>query len=124
MPVAQSVRDQVKKLLPEGDEIRYLIPATYFPAMGENPGVGVFVVVGEKAITVVSSGFFRRDRPKNVIGTYKRSTRLGPVDGATPSFTLNGSYYEVDDEYIAAVNAADAELAGAGEVPADPFPEL
>jgi hypothetical protein len=114
----------VKRFLPEGDEVRYLIPATHFPAMGSNPGVAVFVVVGEKAITVLSSGFFRRDRPKRVIGSYLRSTRLGPVDGAVPSFTFGGCYYEVDDEYIAAVNAADAELAGAGELPEDPFPEL
>jgi hypothetical protein len=40
-----------------------------------------------------------------------------------PTFTLWGIRYEVDDEYVAVINAADAELS-ADFLPPDPFPDL
>jgi hypothetical protein len=118
MPVPQAVREQLKALLADGDPIRYLVPAVYSPA-----GPNVIVVVSDAAITVVTSGYFSREAPKRVVGRYPRSTRLGPVDGMPPAFKLGGHFYQVDDEYFAAVSAADAELDG-DALPDDPLPDL
>jgi hypothetical protein len=41
--------------------------------------------------------------------------------GAT--FRLGGFTYELDEEYIPVLNAADVER-GAGEMPPDPLPDL
>ncbi|MDQ1644707.1 MAG: hypothetical protein QOJ50_891 [Cryptosporangiaceae bacterium] len=118
MPVPQAVREQLKALLGDGDPIRYIVPAVYAPV-----GPNVMIVVSDAAITVVTSGYFSRERPKSVVGRYPRSTRLGPVDGMPPALRLRGQFYQVDDEYIAAVNAADAELDG-DALPDDPLPDL
>ncbi|WP_218749258.1 hypothetical protein [Rhodococcus sp. FH8] len=50
-------------------------------------------------------------------------TVLGPVDTAsTPHFTSAGITYEIDEEYVAVVNAADAEITSPQDFPHDPLP--
>jgi hypothetical protein len=125
VPVPSSVRERIKPLLAPGDEIRYLFPASHFPSPTVKKIAHVIVVVSRTAITVVYSGYFSRNKPKSVLASYPRNTRIGPVDTSlTPSFWLKGLFYEVDDEYVAVVNAADAELAEGGALPPDPLPDL
>ncbi|MFJ7622804.1 hypothetical protein ACIQYZ_28825 [Rhodococcus erythropolis] len=46
-------------------------------------------------------------------------TVLGPVDTAsTPHFVVAGITYEIDEEYVAVVNAADAEITSPQRLPA------
>jgi hypothetical protein len=119
MPIPQALREQVKALLPEGDTIRYLVPAMSMPG-----GAHVIIVVSDHAVTVMYAGYFTRARAKSVVSRYARATRIGPVEGMPPAIRLGGVVYEVDDEYHAVINAADAELAGGAGLPDDPLPDL
>lgn len=81
-------------------------------------------VVSDRAVTVLSTGFWGRKKPKSVLARYPRNVRIGPVEAnPTPEFTLHGIRYEVDDEYISVINAADAEIS-ADFMPPDPLPDL
>ncbi|MFD9680552.1 hypothetical protein ACFWAD_11795 [Rhodococcus sp. NPDC059969] len=52
-------------------------------------------------------------------------TVLGPVDTAsTPHFTAAGITDEIDEEYVAVVNAADAKVTSPQDFPHDPLPNL
>jgi hypothetical protein len=125
VPVPSSVRERIKPLLAPGDEIRYLFPAQHFPAPMLQTVAHVIIAVSDAAITVVYSGYFSRSKPRSVLATYPRATHIGPVETKlVPTFTLRGLYYEIDEEYIAVVNAADAELAEGGAMPPDPLPDL
>jgi hypothetical protein len=120
VPVPSRVRERVRAFLEPGEEIRYLFPA--MALMG--PHLGHFlVVVTDVSVTLVSTGGFSRTRPKSVWSRYPRDVRLGPVDtSAGPRFFLGGTYFEIDDEYVAVINAADAEAASADPLPPDPLP--
>ncbi|KAA5833584.1 hypothetical protein ABT337_16700 [Saccharopolyspora hirsuta] len=121
MPVPSAVRERIRSFLDEDDEIRYVFPADVL--MSVRPSV--LVVVSRKAITVLSTGFWSRRRPKSVLARLPRGTVLGPVDvQSTPYFRLDGIDYEIDEEYVAVVNAADAEIASPRDFPPDPLPDL
>ena len=122
MPVARSVRDQARKFLAAGEEIRYAFPAQYVTGGGVSGGAHVIFVVTDASITVMYSGYFSRTRAKGVVARHSRATRLGPVEGVVPAIRVGGALYEVDDEYIPVINAVDAELDGT--LPEDPNPGL
>ncbi|GAA3431370.1 hypothetical protein [Kutzneria kofuensis] len=120
MPVSEKVRAAARTFLDPDDEIRYIFPAV----LSTSSRPYVLVVVSDKALKVLSTGHWSRTVPKTLEAEFPRQTRLGPVEthlGAR--FTLGGFSYELDEEYIAVVNAADLER-GAGELPPDPLPDL
>jgi hypothetical protein len=121
MPVSREVRQRVREFLGLSEEIRYI-----FPAAGVFLTTGtVLFVVTDSAIIVVTTGYFTRTKPKGVWGHYPRSSRLGPVEtGTGASFEFKGTQYEVDEEYIAVINAADAEIFAQQSLPEDPLPDL
>ncbi|GAA4239324.1 hypothetical protein GCM10022254_58970 [Actinomadura meridiana] len=81
-------------------------------------------VVTDSQITVVTTGYFTRNKPKGVWGTYPRAARMGPVEiGSGATFEFKGTHFEVGDEYVAVINAADAEVSGK-DLPEDPLPDL
>ncbi|MFE5642562.1 hypothetical protein [Rhodococcus sp. NPDC056516] len=85
----------------------------------------VFVVVSRKAITVFSTSFRSRKVPRSILTQFPGMTVLGPVDTAsTPHFTAAGITYEIDEEYVAVVNAGDAEITSPQDFPRDPLPNL
>ncbi len=121
MPVSSGVRKRIREFLDPDDEIQYVFPADV--AGSATPSV--IFVVGRKVITVLSTGFWSRRRPKSVTGTTPRNQRLGPVEtGSTPWFEFCGVVYEVDDEYVSVVLAADAEIMRDAPKPQDPLPDL
>ncbi|MDA3629140.1 hypothetical protein [Saccharopolyspora oryzae] len=121
MPVPAAVREQIRAFLGEDDEIRYVFPADVLMSVQSS----VLVVVSSKAVTVLSTGFWSRKKPKSVLARLPRNTVLGPVDvQSTPCFTLDGIDYEIDDEYVAVVNAADSEITSPRDFPPDPLPDL
>ncbi|MER7014104.1 hypothetical protein ABT324_22005 [Saccharopolyspora sp. NPDC000359] len=121
MPVPAAVRARIRSFLDADDEIRYVFPADVL--MSVRPSV--LVVVSREAITVLSTGFWTRRRPKSVLARLPRGTVLGPVDvRSTPYFRLDGIDYEIDEEYVAVVNAADAEITAPRDFPPDPLPDL
>ena len=105
------------------EEIRYI-----FPAMGlfTTTGTAQFLfVVTDSEITIVTTGYFGRNKPKGVWGTYPRGSRLGPVEtGSGATFEFKGTHFEVPDEYVAVINAADAEVFSRDDLPVDPLPDL
>ncbi|MFI0466898.1 hypothetical protein ACH347_22685 [Saccharopolyspora sp. 5N102] len=121
MPVSGAVRERIRAFLDEGDEIRYVFPATIPMSVQSS----VLVVVSRAAVTVLSTGFWSTKLPKSVVVRLPRNTVLGPVSTqTTPYFSLDGVDYEIDDEYVAVVNAADAEIASPQDLPQDPLPDL
>ena len=120
MPVSESARAAARQFLDPDDEIRYIFPAELV-APSARPTV--FVVVSLKTVMVLSTGHWSRAKPRSLHAEYPRQTRLGPVDTHLgPTFQLGGATYEVDEEYVAVVNAADLERAA--DFPPDPLPDL
>jgi hypothetical protein len=118
VPLSSEVRARVRAFLPPDDGVRFVFPAQVVM------GTAVLIVVSDQAITVLSTGLRSRDRPKSVHAKYPRDVRIGPVDThLIPEFTLRGVRYEVDEEYVPVINAADAELS-IDALPPDPLPDL
>jgi hypothetical protein len=124
MPLSRSVWTLARAFLDDGDELRYLVPATSV-FVGGAPGTASFLVaVTDRHVLVLACGYWRRNRPESVWVRLPRSTRLGPVDTATTaSFTVGDLVLETEDEYVAVLLAADAEAAG-DAMPPDPLPDL
>lgn len=122
MPVGRAVRERCRVLLRPGDQIRYIFPALAV----HSPGMAHFLIaVTERSITVISTRFFDRDQPDGVYAVYPRRTRLGPVDHSLgPMIEFGGMMFEIDEEYVAVVAAADAEVFAPETLPADPLPDL
>lgn len=123
MPVPTKVRRRVREFVGLSEEIRYL-----FPAVGVFTTTGTaqfFFVVTASRIVVVTTGYLSRNTPKGVWGSYPRGTRLGPVEVATgATFEFEGTHFEVDEEYVPLINAADAEEFDQQSLPEDPLPDL
>ncbi|MFC7329682.1 hypothetical protein [Marinactinospora rubrisoli] len=118
MPVSPAVRDRVRGFLPVDATIRYLFPASWHETSH------FLIAVTDTSVVVLSTALFRRTRPKRIWRVFPREVRLGPVDThLIPTFELGGHHFEVDEEYITVINAADAEL-GDDRLPRDPFADL
>ena len=126
MPLSSAARDRCRALLEQGEELRYAFPATSVGLGRWGVGVAPFiVVVSDRHVTVLSCEWLRRDRPASVWARHPRATRLGPVDTSmAPTLELGNLVLEVDEEYLAVIRAADAELDDAGGLPPDPLPDL
>ncbi|RSN43267.1 MULTISPECIES: hypothetical protein [Actinomadura] len=120
MPVPGPLRKTCRDFLGIDGEIRYI-----FPAQSHGGGAGFIFVVTDDRISVITTGALSRTKPKSVWGGYPRGTRIGPVEtGDGASFMFAGGQFEIDDEYIAVVNAADAEVFDRDSLPRDPLPDL
>ncbi|MEU9885583.1 hypothetical protein [Sphaerisporangium sp. NPDC051011] len=122
MPVTAAVRERCRSLLPPGEELHYVFPVT----LVGSGGVGNYiVVVTGLSVTVLATKVFSRNEPAVVWARYPRRTRLGPVrPGDGPTIRLGDTVFEVDDEYVAVVGAADTEAFSPGDLPKDPLPDL
>lgn len=120
MPVPRPLRERCREFLGIDGEIRYIFPAASFGG-----GAGFLFVITDDQVAVISTGPVGGATPKTVWGSYPRGTRLGPLEtGAGASFEFAGAVFEVDDEYIAVINAADAEIFDRDSLPKDPLPDL
>ncbi|TDC46597.1 hypothetical protein E1281_27600 [Actinomadura sp. KC345] len=120
MPVPRPLRERCREFLGIDAAIRYIFPATSYGG-----GAGFIFVVTDDQVTVISTSLMSRSNPKTVWGSYPRGTRIGPLEtGTGASFEFAGVVFEVDDEYVAVVNAADAEVFDRGSLPKDPLPDL
>ncbi|RFS82799.1 hypothetical protein D0T12_25560 [Actinomadura spongiicola] len=120
MPLSRPLRERCREFLGIDGEIRYI-----FPALTYGGGVGFIFVITDDQISVISTGAMSRSTPKSVWGSYPRGTRIGPVEtNVTPYFEFAGADFELEDEYVAVVNAADAEIFARDSLPRDPLPDL
>ncbi|GII83644.1 hypothetical protein Ssi03_16340 [Sphaerisporangium siamense] len=122
MPVTAAVRQRCRSLLPPGEELHYVFPATL---TGSGGAAHYLVVVTGLSITVLATKLFSRDEPAVVWARYPRRTRLGPVrHGPRPAIRLGDTLFEVEAEYVPVVAAADAEAFSPADLPKDPLPDL
>jgi hypothetical protein len=120
MSLSSADRQRVRAFFPDGEEVQYMFPARIPTSV---PGSFV-IAVSRQSILVISTGFRSNTRPKSVWARFNRNI-LGPVDMTLiPSFTLGGVTYEVNEEYVSVINAADAELRSSTFLPPDPLPDL
>jgi len=127
MPLPAVVRERRQALLDADEEIQYIFPAssTVSPTATSFVMAHIIIVVTAKAVVVLSARMTNRYRPPAVWGRYPRATRIGPVDTSSiPTFRLGGIVFEVDDEYVPVINAADAEVVITDSLPPDPLPDL
>ncbi|SDG82914.1 hypothetical protein SAMN05421505_108167 [Sinosporangium album] len=122
MPVARAVRERCRGLMEADEEIRYVFPAT----LSGTPGPAYFlVVVGDRRILVLATRYFDRDTPIDIYQALPRRTRLGPVEfGPMPTIRIGATHFNVNEEYLAVVTAADAEVFAPETLPLDPLPDL
>jgi hypothetical protein len=125
MPLSASVRDRCRAFLPEGEELRYVFPATSLWTGRAAMMADFIVAVTDTAVLVLGCSWFRRNRPSSVWATYPRGFRLGPVElygSLPPTVTIGKLLLEVDEEYVPVIRAADAEIFDC--LPPDPLPYL
>jgi hypothetical protein len=131
MPVPAAVRARCRALLPPGENLRYLLPAT----SASSPETTSFLIaITDRSICVLSTlptlsplsaGFSDRILPTAVYATHSRRTRLGPVEfSAGAAIEFGGMVFKVDEEYVAVICAADAEVFAPETLPPDPLPHL
>jgi hypothetical protein len=118
MPVSSEVHRALRALLGNAEEPRYVVPAVCGPQ--------VYVVVTDDAVVLVKGRWLREGHPQRVLRRFPRSVQLGPVErfGGVPSFKFDRLWFEIDDEYIAVVNAIDADRHHTAALPPDPLPGL
>jgi hypothetical protein len=120
MGVSAGIRASARELLDPGDRIRYLFPAELL--LSTRPYV--YIMISDQAVTVLATGV-RKRAPLSVRAKYSRDVRVGPPELTTPpSFVVAGIWYQIEDEYVAVVNAANAELDGSDGLPPDPLAEM
>ena len=126
MPLSTAVRQRCRAFLRPDEELRYLFPATSLTVGRGVFGVANFIVaISDKRVTVLACSWFRRNKPTSVWASYPRTMRLGPVDiSLAPTLTIGTLVLEIDEQYLAVVNAADAEVGDGDVLPPDPLPEL
>jgi hypothetical protein len=115
------VRERCRAFLGLTGDILYIFPAALLGA-----GAHFIFVVTDSEVIVISTAMFTRTKPKSVWGRYPRGIRIGPVDmtGMGAFFELGGTSFEVDDEYVPVINAADTEVFAPETLPRDPLPDL
>ncbi|MDP9845148.1 hypothetical protein [Streptosporangium lutulentum] len=131
MPVPAAVRARCRALLPPGEDLRYILPAT----SASSPETASFlIVITDRSICVLSTlptlsplsaTFSDQALPASVHATHARRTRLGPVEfAAGAAIELGGMVFKIDEEYAAVIGAADAEVFAPETLPPDPLPHL
>jgi hypothetical protein len=125
VPLSTAVRERCRAFLPDGEQLRYVFPATSLWSGRAVMMADFIVAVTDSAVTVLGCSWFRRNRPSSVWATYPRGFRLGPVElygSLPPTVTIGRLLLEVDEEYVPVIWAADAELSDC--LPLDPLPDL
>jgi hypothetical protein len=73
----------------------------------------VVVAVTDRRIAVFKASPLATTKAKELLGSFPRETRLGPVSGLWGKIELGGTRYYVHRRFIADVQAADAPTAAA-----------
>ncbi|SFO61438.1 hypothetical protein [Amycolatopsis rubida] len=123
MPVSSKIRERCRGLLAEGDVVQYVFPATSLMVTMMAAHRNFLVVVTDRHVTVLTCSTFRRWKPVSVWAQLSHSTELGPVDlhpSLGPTVSFGDLVLEIEDEYVAAVRAADLERSE-DALPKDPF---
>ena len=78
----------------------------------------VIVAVTDRRIVVFKASPLATTKPKEVLGTFPRETRFGPVSGIFGKIEVGGTKYYVHRRFHKEVEAADAAPSAAAPAPA------
>jgi hypothetical protein len=121
MAIRDKIHKNVQPYLEPGETIQAAFPATG----GLSPWLViitylffflmkyVIVVATDRRILLLKASAMGTTKPKEVLGTFPRETRLGPVSGIYAKINLGGTQYYVHRRFHGEVNAADAASASA-----------
>ncbi|MFD9887804.1 hypothetical protein ACFWY9_00580 [Amycolatopsis sp. NPDC059027] len=126
MPLSSKVRDRCRMYLGTDERIQYLIPGMSISINRMRMHVGFLVMVTDRHVTILACSRWRRNRPTQIWERLPRSTELGPLEVESslgPVLSVGGIELEIDEEYIAAVRAANLESTQ-NALPDDPLPDL
>ncbi|MGW4058757.1 hypothetical protein ACWEGE_10770 [Amycolatopsis sp. NPDC004747] len=124
MPLSSKVRDRCRMYLGTDERIQYLIPTMSYYVNRMRARVGFLIMVTDRHVTLLACSRWTLNRPKQIWERLPRNTVLGPLDihpSLGPILSVAGLDLEVDEEYIAAIRAANLEISG-DALPEDPYP--
>lgn len=122
VPLSSAVRQSCREFLQPGEEIDYAFPAI---SVGSPGMISALIVVSATRVTVLACKLMRRNVPDSVWATFPRNIQLSPIESNLGPIIATGSYlWEIDEEYVSVVRAADAEITEGGFLPPDPLPDL
>lgn len=75
----------------------------------------VIVVATDRRILLLKASILGTTKPKEVLGTFPRETKLGPVSGIYAKINLDGETYYVHRRFHGEVKAADAAAGASSE---------
>jgi hypothetical protein len=110
-------QESVQRFLEPGEEVQAIFgaqtgPSPYFLFLAY---IFVFwfkyflVVVTDRRILLARASIWRTTQAQEVVATYPRETRLGPVSGLWGKIELGGNRYWVHKRFHSDVAAADAK---------------
>jgi hypothetical protein len=123
MGIRTKLENNVQPQLEPGETLRAVFPAQG----GPNPWLLAFsgylifmwlakyviIAVTDKRIVVFKASALGTTKPKEVLATFPRDTRLGPVSGIWGKLELGGTRYYVHKRYQKDIEAANAAPAAA-----------
>jgi hypothetical protein len=124
MPLSSKVRDRCRMYLGTEERIQYLIPGMSLYVNRMRLRVGFLIMVTDRHVTLLACSRWSLNRPKQIWERLPRGTELGPLEihpSLGPILSVGGIDLEIDEEYIAAVRAANLEVSG-DALPEDPYP--
>jgi hypothetical protein len=123
MAIRDKLEKNVQSYLEPGETVQAAFPATG----GLSPWLlvltylffflmkYVIVVATDRRILLLKASMMGTTKPTEVLGTFPRETRLGPVSGVYGKINLGGTQYYVHRRFHGEVKAADAAADAAPE---------
>jgi hypothetical protein len=123
MAMRDKLERNVQSHLEPGERVEAIFPAT----RGPSPWLGVLtgfvpaimwttyviVAVTDRRILVLKASSRAVAKPQELLGTFPRETRLGPVSGTYAKISLGGERYWVHRRFHGDLKTADAAGPGA-----------
>lgn len=118
MAIRDKLEQNVQSYLEPGEKVEAAFPATagphpyLFVLTGYLAAVllakYVIVTVTDRRILVLKASMLGTTKPKELLGTFPRDTRLGPLSGTYAKIDLGGTRYYVHRRFHKDVKTADA----------------
>jgi hypothetical protein len=126
MALRDKMRANAQPFLEPGETVQ----AVFGAQTGPNPYLSILtylvlfwvrlhlVVVTDRRILVIMSSYWKPSAARSVEAVLPRGTQLGPLSGLWAKRELNGTTYWIHKRFHKDAAAADALLAGGGQLPA------
>lgn len=110
MSLSSYAREQARAFLQPGEDIRYVFPAASVWKDTSVRASRFIVVITDASVTILSAALLNRSKPKAVWARYPRNIAIELVQMAPgPVYRLRDLVFEVDEECVDVINAANAE---------------